>query len=373
MPILRKREKRKKQRTDVSPNGKVYMPRTKNAKPIVKRKKKKEIFRKPQDNKTLRRRKSKKFNPSFLFFYFILPLILISLLYASTLFVIRMRGGSEESDVEKEYVIGLDDIPTYPGSQFIFTNNIKEMSVANFIGTGNSAYRLPMNSSVTDAYTYYNTILPELGWEYVLSVEIASEEMKHGEYWVKGNTGLRIYSKFNDVWYETITKDQAITGLRERVEKEIERDLLLASQEYQELLPDFPWIIKVPKEYIISYRASGYESLRIVEFRKIGSSETIRVTPINKIGLVLDNYLREYIEDISTEEDTWTIINTVLSSTTYAGALRGTISNNLQTNNVAVVQNTYNGIVYVIDSNTLDDPFFDYVLSNLEPANMLGD
>ena len=86
--------------------------------------------------------------------------------------------------------------------------------------------------------------------------------MKSGEYWVKNEKGLRIYSKFNDIWYELITPEQANAGLRDRVEKEVERDLLLASEDSQDLLPDFEWLLEVPKEYVISYRASGYGSLR---------------------------------------------------------------------------------------------------------------
>jgi hypothetical protein len=195
--------------------------------------------------------------------------------------------------------------------------------------------------------------------------------MKEGEYWVKGTSGLRIYSKFNDLWYETLTQEETVTGLRAKVVEEAERELLLASQDYQELLPDFPWILKVPKEYIISYSSSAYKDYRTVQFRKIGTSESVSVVPIGPTGDILDNYLQEYTELLgANEEQNWTIANTILAVTSYGTALRGTITNGPENHDVAVVSNSYNGVVYVMDANTPKDPFLDYLFENMEPANV---
>ncbi len=378
MPIFKKNKGGKKRKKQSDLKGKVYMPQKKSSVTVEKRRKKTSFFKSSSKKSSPRRRKS--FNISYLFFYIILPLIFIALLYISTLFIINMRGKGDREDLEIEYVIGLEEVPTYPGSQFIFQNNINSVSVANFIGSGNSAYRLPLNKTVLQAYEYYAKILPGLGWEHVLSVEVGSEEMKQGEYWVKDNSGLRIYSKFNDVWYELISTEQAVTGLRERVEREIERDLLLGTQELQELLPDYPWVIKIPKEYIISYRTSDYDNLRLVEFRKIGTTESVTVTPVGAIGGVLDNYLREYVdilnkrdEQESQEGGNWGITNTTLTHTTYGTSLKGIISKNGEIHDVMVVQNPYDKVVYVIHSNSTDNPFFEYVFSNMEPQGMRRD
>lgn len=370
MSIFKK--KRKKTKGPSTLQGKVYMPQKKSSVAVEKRRKK-QFFFKGSIKKSPRKRRKKGLNVSLLFFYVVLPLVFIALLYISTLSIINMRDRGDE-DLEVEYVIGLEEVPTYPGSLFIFQSNISEVSVANFIGSGNSAYRLPLNKSVLQAYEYYEKILPGLGWEHVLSVEVGSEEMKQGEYWVKGSSGLRIYSKFNDVWYELITTEQAVTGLRERVEREIERDLLLATQELQELLPDYPWVIKIPKEYIISYRTSTYDNLRLVEFKKIGSTESVTVTPVGAIGGVLDNYLREYVdilnEQDNQEEKNWGITDTTLTYTAYGTGLKGNISSNGEIHDVMVVQNSYDKVVYVIHSNSTDNPFFEYVFSNMEPQGM---
>jgi hypothetical protein len=382
MPILKKKgsKRRKRKKDNSNLQGKVYMPQKNGSSTPIQKRRRFSIFKKSSRNITKRklsRRKKVLSKVSRLFFYILLPLIFIALLYISTLFIINMRNGTNTAeDKEKEYVIGIEEIPTYPESQFIFQNNIDEPAVANFISSGNSAYRLPLNTTVTQAYEYYNDLLPELGWEHVLSVEVGSEEMKQGEYWVKDNTGLRIYSKFNDLWYELITVEQANNGLRERVEREIERDLLLASDELQELLPDFPWVIEIPKEYIISYRTSNYDDLRTVEFRKIGTDETVTVTPVGSIGGPLDNHLRVYLDYLNEQEEEkgeWAITNTILAYTVYGTALQGTISFNGQPQQVAVVSNTYNNVVYVIHSNRPESSFFEFIFSNLLPANMNRD
>lgn len=378
--IKRKKPKEKK---NTNPTGKVYMPKSNTSSVKRKGKKKLNLFKK-QNNK-LRTRRKKKRNLSKIFLYTLPVLVFIGLLYVSVLSIIKMRDGIPDENVNVEHVIGLDGVPSYPGSEFIFKNNIKEISVANFLATGNSAYRLPFGTTTEEAYKYYLETLPKLGWEHVLSVEAGSEEMKEGEYWVKGTNGLRIYSKFNDLWYETITQEEATTGLRARVVEETERELLLVGEDYQELLPDFPWVLKVPKEYIISYSASSYKDFRSVQFRKIGTSSTVSVIPIGAIGEVLDNYLQEYCNilnrsdnddtNLATEEQekkegNWTITNTVLTTTSYGSALRGSITNGKEDHDIAVLSNSYDGVVYVIDANTPDDTFLDYVFENMEPANI---
>jgi hypothetical protein len=79
--------------------------------------------------------------------------------------------------------------------------------------------------------------------------------------------------------------------------------------------------------------------------------------------------LTEYIEILNSSEDSlnWTVTNTVLSYTNYGRALKGTITSGSVVHDVAVVPNTYNNVIYVIDGSTSEDSFFDYVFSNLKP------
>ena len=364
MPKFLKKKKKTRQK-----DSKVYMPYKKNN-VSVKRKSKKFGLKKNKNKSYNRRRK--KVNFLHLFFYILTPLLLISLLYISVISVVRIRGRGNEEILELQYVVGIEDVPTYPNSEFIFANNIDEISVANFISSGNSAYRLPLNSNINSVYRYYEKNLPEYGWEHVLSVSVGTEDMRSGEYWIKGERGLRIYSKFNDVWYELITPVQAFTGLADRVEREIARDLLLRSEDPQDLLPDYEWLLEVPREYVISYSTSNFENLRAVEFRLLGSDERIIVTPIGNMGEVLDNYLSQYINILNenNQEHNWTITNTIITYTGYGRALKGTISSGSVVHDVAVIPNTYNSVIYVVRANRLDDPFFDYVFSNLTPQGL---
>jgi len=179
----------------------------------------------------------------------------------------------------------------------IFEKNKDTNTVQNFLMDGKSAYRLPDKISRDNVHEYYTEELPNLGWENILSVPIGSEDKKYGEYWVKENQGLRIYVKENSVWYETITTMEASSGLEDDVKEEIERELLLASSETQDLLPDFPWVLPVPKEYIISYHSSELENFREVSFKKIGSNHIYSLTPVGYFGgNTFDSYLYTYID-----------------------------------------------------------------------------
>jgi len=375
MPRIERRKRRtsrKSSRNTETSKVKVYMP-YKNKEDIdVKRRKKKSFFRskknRSESNSNIRRRS--KFGN--VFFYIFLIFLFVGLLYLSTLFITITREGDSNDNGEYEYVIGLEKVPVYPGSEFVFKNSMKEASVANFLSSGNSAYRLPSGVSLDEVFEFYNKELTSVGWTFVLSVEVGSEEMKSGEYWIKDGEGLRIYSKFNDIWYELITETDAMTGLRARVIREVERDLLLKDENSQDLLPDYPWSLDVPKEYIISYSVSSFENMRSVQFQRIGTEEKTIVVPVGNVGSdLLDNFLRSYIEILNEEDGTqWGITNTVIMYTDYGQGLRGTISTEGGNHTVLVIPNTYDKVMYVVDSNTADDPFLEYILDNMKPQGL---
>ncbi|MHC1716758.1 MAG: hypothetical protein AB9915_02660 [Candidatus Dojkabacteria bacterium] len=358
MPLFKKRKTEQK--------AKVYMPVRKE--PVIIRRKKNTftLFHKKEKSYTSNRR-----NLTILpFFRIVLLLILIAgVFYFSAVFVINLRNRNPLDNYQKEYVVGLDNIPSYPLSEFIFSESLDQVSVSNFISNGNSAYRLPLNKKIEDVYEYYNLELPTLGWEHALSVPVGSEEMKSGEYWIKDNKGLRIYSKFNDVWYELINIEEAQNGLSDRVKKEVERDLLLANQELQDLLPDFPWVLKIPKEYVISYKSANYKDTRTVEFKRLGSEEKISLIPITASnGSPLDSYLDNYIKNLNKDSEyNWGISKTTIIYATYGMGLRGEINGGDQNHEIAVLISPNDSLVYILDSNVVDNPFFEFILSNLQP------
>jgi len=286
------------------------------------------------------------------------------------MFINNLRN--KDGNQELTYVTGLEHIPAYPNSTFIFQTSLDQDSVRNFLSNGNSAYRLPNNTEIEDAFDFYTEQLPSLGWQFVQMVAMEIPDKEYGQYWTKDNVGLRIYSKFTDVWYETVTIAEAQSGLAERVKQEIDMNLLLTDDESQDLLPDFPWILQVPKEYIISYKSSSYDStLQQLSLTKIGAEEKLNLVPVAKAGTrALDYALNDYVTSLNaSSEDRWGVINTYVISTNIGAGLKGTIGTNSEDREVAVISDSYNDIVYVLDSNVLDNPFFDFILENIRPQD----
>ena len=340
-----------------------------NTESIVKRKKKLNFFkrRKSLRKKTRRPRR----NIGVKIFIGILILIISGLIFISIRYVLSSRGNPKDGEHTQTDVLGLEEIPTYPESVFLFEKNKDTNTVQNFLMDGKSAYRLPDKISRDNVHEYYTEELPNLGWDNILSVPIGSEDKKYGEYWVKENQGLRIYVKENSVWYETITTMEASSGLEDDVKEEIERELLLASSETQDLLPDFPWVLPVPKEYIISYHSSELENFREVSFKKIGSNHIYSLTPVGYFGgNTFDSYLYTYIDSKNTSEVIeWGVQNSFFVERYGKSILLGDIVTPEGITDGAVIKNNYNTLVYIVLSATKDDPFFEYILENIKPLD----
>jgi hypothetical protein len=361
---------RKPHKTTFRKDARVYMPKKPSTtKPL--RTSKPNIFNKikqtSHNNKG--RRRTPLAIPKFSI-YFFLGCLLLVVGYFAIMFINNLRN--KEANQELTYVTGLEHIPAYPNSTFIFQTSLNQDSVKNFLSKGNSAYRLPNNTHIDDAFEFYTEQLPSLGWQFVQMVAMEVPDKEYGQYWTKDNVGLRIYSKFKDVWYETISIPEAQSGLAERIKQENDMNLLLTDDESQDLLPDFPWVLKVPKEYLIAYKSSTYDAtLQQLSLTKIGTEEKLNLVPADKSGTrALDYALTDYVASLNkTSEDRWGVINTYVISTNIGAGLRGTISTNSEDREVAIISDSYNNIVYVLDSNVMHNPFFDYILENIKPQD----
>ncbi len=223
---------------------------------------------------------------------------------------------------------------------------------------------------MNDVFNFYTEYLPSYGWTFVQMVSMEIADKEYGQYWIKDNIGLRIYSKYNDVWYETITVEQANSALAERVIEETEMNLLLVDDESQDLLPDYPWILKIPKEYLVSYKASVYDpKLQQISLSKMGEEEKVNIVPMDSAGQrALDYALNDYVTSLNSQgNERWGVINTYIISTNTGTGLKGIISTNTDDREVVVISNPSNSIVYVVDSNVVDNPFLDYILANIQP------
>lgn len=336
---------------------------------IVKRKKK---FQLPQifskKNNKYNRRASHSINYKLLAIP-VLGILFLVLVYISIRYItfIRSNAFDEEAYIVGN-VVGLEEIPEYPGSEFIFKNNLEDPVVKEFLASGNSAYRLVESTSIEEIESYYQSELPSKGWELANQVPLGTEDKKYGQYWIKDGQGLRIYSKFKDIWYETVTEEEAKTALANRVQEEIEREMLMASSEKQDLLPDYPWKIQIPKEYIIKYSATDIKDYRAVSFQKLGSNEIVELYPVAKLGSkALDYHLEDYCKKKSTEDKSYSIINTFPVSFRDSLSLKGSITNGENSLEVYVLTNSFNNTVYVLSSTQQNDPLLGYIFENIKP------
>lgn len=350
----------KSKRRQASP---IKMPKGTNHKPVLRRKKK---FKLTSIFKRNRYSRSNHINSK----YIVLPLLILSLaglIFLAIKYIDFVRGDSGE-EVEVGEVIGLEGVPEYPKSEFIFANSLEDSIVKEFLSTGNSAYRLLESSSIEKINTYYQKLLPDLGWQLVAEVPLGTEDKKYGQYWVKEGKGLRIYSKFKDIWYESVTEEEAKTALANKVKEEIEREMLMASSEKQDLLPDYPWRIQIPKEYIIKYSATGLKDFRAVSFQKLGSNDIVQIYPVARLGSKeLDYMLEDYCSEKSTKDFKYSVMNTVPVSFREYLALRGTVKYPTGQLDVVVIPNSFNATVYVLSSTKQNDPLLEYVLENIKP------
>lgn len=293
-------------------------------------------------------------------------LFLFYLLYQS---IINLRR-DDDSDLKIETVYGFD-IPSYPQSEFIFRDKLNDETVKNFISLGNSVYRLPRDADIKMVFEYYKTELPKLGWSSAASVPLSSEEKLYGEYWIKGEKGLRIYSRLNDVWYQTTTVLQAQNGLEDIVKKETARKLLLLTTEKTELLPDYPWRLSYPTEYSSKYYGSSVSSLQGVKFQKLGSDNIVYLEPIGFNGSVtFDQYIDRYLESYNKKNKTkWQVVNSYVANFNGQDSIKASITNGKDNASVYAFNNIGNSVVYILSSFEDNDPFFNYIYKSIKPSS----
>lgn len=362
---MRKRRNKKK---TINP---IIMPKqTPKDSNIVKRKRRGRIrlFRPFKKKKsTLPKRRGTQENIKYLVIP-ILSLLVLFIIYGAIRYVLFLKGNiSKPDNQEISKVLGLEDIPTFPGSQFLFLNNKDDSVVKDFLSQGNSAYKIPDSKGFIDVEEYYTDVLKELDWELVQNVPLGSPDKKHGIYWVKENKGLRIYSKHKDIWYESITVSDATSALSHQVAEEIERDMLMASSEKQSLLPDYPWKIEVPKEYIIKYSPSKLKELRAVSFQKLGGSDTVELFPIGQWkSKEMDYFLNDYCKIKEENELQCGVINSIPISFKDTLGLQSTLQIEDETYEAYAIANTHNYIVYILISNTQNNPLLDYIINNIK-------
>jgi hypothetical protein len=290
--------------------------------------------------------------------------------YSVYKFITTLRGGTTIDNIDylKTFVEGVPSVPIYPQSEFVYKDRREEEIVLKMLNQGISAYRLPRGTKSSDVYEYYEEQLPQKDWIYVSTVHISTEDKLFGQYWIKEEKGLRIFVENNDVWYETITKVEANNSLSDRRAQEIQRKRILESSAEQKLLPDFPWQMEIPREYLTRYSSTNIEELQAVEIFEIGSEKTFLIYPIGKSDEGnYDQMLHSFLNMKSEEtESKWSIINTRIDYFRDREVLMANLLIEENEGEGAVFINKRNFHIYAIIANRVGEEFFEYILSNLQ-------
>lgn len=398
----------KKKKVEHAESAKVmqrYLPKRASKKTDTKRRKRKiTIFKKSHKGSQPKRKKKRSLGRGvqFIFKIFIiltLPVILGFSIFKGIEEVIKIRSTPTETvngtSAERNNIIGFDLLPIYPDSEFVFKNNLENDDVRKFLTNGEAIYRIPAGDDYEEVLEYYNKTLPEYGWEHVLSVSRISTTQEYGEYWIhiEKDLGIKISSEFNDIWYQKLTVLEAETGLLEKVRKENEREIIIAESDQVSFLPDFPWVLEMPREYILDYYQTDYEDYRGVKISSIDSSESVYIQPLGpNTGEPLDAYLHSFISTLHNEQeepiskynfevsDEFGVVNSAYTEISGRTYLQSTLSGSGESGIAYSTMNNRSTYYYAIfrigDSGEIensneesDSTILDFVLENISEKN----
>jgi hypothetical protein len=204
----------------------------------------------------------------------------------------------------KEYVKGLEAIPKYPNSEFMFKTKETAPEVKKLLASHNSAYRLLNDSKYEEAIAFYKKELKKSGWQFDHEVKLDNKTQKYGFYWTKGTRGLRIYEQINDIWYQALTAEEAKTGLAYLVALEAKeyynpQNLIKLSSVTQT-----NWDFEFPDSWDVEQKNSSYsKGLDIIFKYSLGGFE-IRIQDLSKnMGTSLDQVWLAYLAKINEGRD----------------------------------------------------------------------
>lgn len=215
---------------------------------------------------------------------------------------IREKPSVNLDDYTEDRVIGFEDVPAYPYSEFVFQNKTEELAVQEFIGKGYSIYRISPSKTFKDATQYYKENMEKFGWTFVQEVPPESTDKKYGFYWQKESEGIgiRLYDQINDIWYQKITDEQARNGLSDIVNYEKEIAQIIEDAKKVSLLPNYPWQLQIDRDYVATYYIIDSAETVIseifgVSFKTKGESGRIDLFPVM---IYTGGTIDKYIDDV---------------------------------------------------------------------------
>lgn len=279
----------------------------------------------------------------------------------------------KRSSHKVENVYGLSyKIPTYPGSKFAFPNHKETAEVEKLISYDMSCYVLPSRENFTKVSKYYIEVMKELNWEFVGESSLADLEKEHGLYFYSDElkTGLRIYTLAQDIWYETISIDDAKSMLADRREKKKKLIHTIQSLHGEELPDSYRFSIRYSYEYRV--QNINAPDFPVSGFSLEKSDNRISVIPYRwqasiTIENALENYINDHISNISTPEiQSIRLLPTDVvknNEITYYIKMLVLDENSYR---IAAFADENDRIIYIIDGSKCDTILFDYLIENLK-------
>lgn len=298
----------------------------------------------------------------------------------------------EDKKVTINDVIGVNEVPEYPSSDFVFGNSIArteqgfnidlktytqqdQQELYRFFGSGQSIYFVPIGTKWKDVTDYYKKELPKRGWEFKQSVGIEDLERVPGEYFSKNDIGLHIYQISDDIWYETITKAQAESGLKDRVLAYKTKQLLVESSKGSDVPPETWWTLRYSSDWDYTMAKHLILGEYLFSLRNKKTGVKLNVNPLKRYKDNPADVEYKTLEDIGTE-----YIKTWLTSQPPSVSVSNFSPNRITIDGVKAVEyvsakdkaafafviNKEDKITYVIeyfgDANT---DFYEYVKANI--------
>jgi hypothetical protein len=371
----RSENKRKKSvKSNVNSKGKVSFKKRKSSTHNKKSTSKKKFTKKRNSNSRQVKAKSRKVLQIAAVLFFVI--LLGGLIYISIIKILDIRKNRFDSAIDlSKIVYSMENIPEYPGSEFIYENVLDNETVQKTLSSGQSAYRIPPYKNIENVYEFYSEHLPDFEWTFIQKVPLSSPTMYSGQYWINDKIGLRIYTRLNDIWYEKITKADAENGLEDRKAIVIEREEVLAQDEDQTLLPGFAWELQFSSEYLLDYFSTDFNESIGVKMRHLVTDQITIFAPIGISGqspedTQIETYLNLYNKEH--KETSWKIVNSMYVKKGSIGALQVNLTSDGESTTAYVVNNGLDNDAYLLVSFDNDTEFVEYILANIVDKSTLS-
>ncbi len=289
--------------------------------------------------------------------------IVVGSIFFAYKYVMKLRNASYDRTIHTDNQ--LPDVPIYPGAKRMDEPKYDKDTVDQLLALGKHVYELPANVAYDDeVHDFYLNEMPNYGWTLVNDVPIGSDEQEPGLYWTKDSRGLRIVGQVHDLWIEEISEDDAKDGLRTRVLAQQKRDLIMASNNGTDLLPNFPWTLRIPENYTVKYFDTDFEQ-QGARLYALDSKEYVFIVPFVPLQTPTSpqdarSFIAETLNTLSLERENET---TPSDGDTQNDNAPDTA--NPTDVPYLILPNTLTSLQYLVFSTKPGSPMLDYIQQNI--------